>query len=137
RRRSSVDYEDLARGTVQIECGSSRGSGFHFLSPDVVVTNHHVILPSFQGGAPVIVHAESGSTSQADVVSYSDEKDKDFAILKLRKSLGSDRVPLLPSTGAVPTRGLEVAYAGYPRGIGDLLVQRAIVAGPYLKLGFY
>ena len=36
-------YEDLANATVQVICGESSGSGFHFRREDIVVTNHHVV----------------------------------------------------------------------------------------------
>src|SRR5438477_9513982 len=109
-----MDFEQLARATVQIRCGNSRGSGFHFIKPDFVVTNHHVIVPKFSGAAAITVLAEGGSRSEADLVAYSDQGDKDFAILKLHKALGADRVALSPTSTGYPPRGLEVAYAGYP-----------------------
>jgi len=40
---SSKQAEKVAKATVQIIAESSAGSGFHFLKPGVIVTNHHVV----------------------------------------------------------------------------------------------
>ena len=57
-------YQDAATATVRIECAESIGSGFHFLRPDIVVTNWHVVavcLSIEKGPTAMIENAPSRS----------------------------------------------------------------------------
>jgi S1-C subfamily serine protease len=130
-----VDFDALARATLQIECGSSRGSAFVFLRPDTVLTNHHVIEPNLRAGSEIVGQGD-GQSTRFEVLAHSDKSDLDFAVLRAKTPFHPPTA-LHASNGGRPKRGNEVIFAGYPHGIPDLLVQGAIVAGSYADLGFY
>ncbi|AUV84472.1 hypothetical protein C2R22_23280 (plasmid) [Salinigranum rubrum] len=135
-------FERLPAATLQISCGESTplgdGTGFHFHSEDLVVTNAHVVEPAVHGSVPVFAHTESGEEAELSLRTYSPPANAgghDYAILELQGDLGDDRLTLHPHTTGV-TRGDEVLFAGYPHGIGDLLVHHARVSG-HGDAGFY
>ena len=128
----TLSFMDVAAATVQVVRGTSAGSGFQFLQPDVVVTNQHVL----DGGTgEVVVRTESGQVVGATLLGSSAAVDNDFAVLRLKQPLAGARQVLLP--GAAPVqRGDTVIFAGFPHGVPDLLVHQALVSGPSGK-GFH
>jgi S1-C subfamily serine protease len=138
----SSQFQRLPAATVQIRCedswSPSTGSGFHLHSEEYVVTNAHVVEPALTGTTPVIVRTETGDEAEATVRTHSPPSragGHDYAILEVQGELGDDRIALQPRTADVE-RGDEVLFAGYPHGIGDLLVHHAHVSGRG-QIGFY
>ncbi len=129
-------FEDLAEATLRIECGEEAGSGFHFVHPNLVVTNDHVVADGLAAGDPVVGVCEDGSEIKLARVASSPQDEWDFAILKARSAIPSGRVALQPKAVS-PRIGTEVAFSGFPHGISDLLVHRAIVSGTLDGSRFY
>jgi S1-C subfamily serine protease len=127
--------EQVANATLQIICGPSRGSGFHFLNPEIVVTNYHVVK-SAPGAAQA--HTEDGVELDLQLVDQSPADEYDFAIYKIEGGVPKGRIALQPSSDDHDIeRGREIMFGGFPHGIEELLVQRAIVSGPYGEVGVY
>jgi trypsin-like peptidase len=124
----------VASATVQIVAGDLCGSGFHYLRPDVIVTNHHVI-----GEADVVTAiTEDDEEMELEQVSYSPADEDDYAIYRVTDGLPRGRRALMPADDtSVPARGTQVLFSGFPHAIDDLLVQTASVAGPCLEDAFY
>jgi len=131
-----TSLEDIAKATLKIECGNSRGSGFHFVKQDIVVTNYHVIEPHNKSGQKIFAKTESGGQTELELLSYSSENEYDYAMLKIKGKLEEERIVLEPEH-IIPHRGMEICFSGFPHGIDDLLIQKACVAGPFGKIGFY
>lgn len=130
-------FEDIARATLKVESGGNRGSGFHFLNDDIVVTNFHVIEPHTNQKAKILAKTESSNQVELELLAHSPENEYDYAILRAKEGLlGEQRVTLKPKI-IVPNRGLNVCFAGFPHGVDDLLVQAAHISGPFDKVGFY
>ena len=131
-----MSFEDIAKATLKIECGESRGSGFHFVEQDIVVTNFHVISPHIEQKARIFAKTELDNQTELELLEYSPENEFDYAILRIVRDLNEERVALEPKH-ITPTRGMRVCFSGFPHGIDDLLVQVAHVSGPFDKVGFY
>lgn len=129
-------YQDLANATLRIECGDSRGSGFHFLQPNIVVTNYHVIA-DFHSRAPIVAVTENEQRITLKLVSYSPVNEFDFAILTCENALPDGRIALYPKPQNSEARGTEIAFSGFPHGIPHLIIQRAIISGQLNKVAFY
>jgi hypothetical protein len=128
-------HEALASATVQIVRGSSRGSGFHFLRDDIIVTNHHVVDSE---AGDVLAVTENQDQLQLSELEHSPRTERDFVIYRVQGPVPKGRTVLQPaSPSAIPRRGTPVLFAGFPHGIEDLLVQQATVAGPYRDYAFY
>jgi S1-C subfamily serine protease len=130
-------HQDLADSTFRIQCGVSSGSGFSYRNNNIVVTNHHVIEPHLLNNHPIIAITENGTQLRANLLSYSDKTQYDFAILELQDPLPENRNILQPNLTAEATRGYELLFAGFPHGIHDLLVHEAIVSGRVEEYAFY
>lgn len=130
-------HQQLADSTFRIECGPISGSGFSFRKDSIVITNHHVIEPHLISDVPIIVVTESGTKSNARLISHSDKTKYDFALLELSDPLPSGRNVLQPRTNENTDRGSQILFAGFPHGIHDLLVHEAIVSGPANTHAFY
>lgn len=130
-------FEKLAKATLKINCGTSSGSGFHFLNEELVITNHHVIENHLNQSVSINGVTEDGTVINLELLNYSHKSQYDYAILKVKGSIPQDRVILKPRTQDYITRGTEVCFSGYPHGIDDLLVHKAYVSGPYNDIGFY
>lgn len=129
-----MSFQDAANATVRIECGPSRGSGFHFIRPTVIVTNNHVV-----GGlvAPVSAVTEDGQRLPLKLLASSATDQHDFAIFEAEARIPTGRHVLRPKVVQPFQRGLEVIFSGFPHGIPHLLVQRAVVAGLLSDHAFY
>lgn len=135
-------FQHLPAATIQVRCGDSSspstGSGFHLHSEEYVVTNAHVIEPALNRSAPIFVRTDTGDEAEATVRTHSPPSragGHDYAVLEVQGELGDNRIALHPQTIGVE-RGDEVVFAGYPHGIGDLLVHHAYVSGRG-QAGFY
>jgi len=129
-------YQDLANATLRIECGDSRGSGFHFLQPNIIVTNYHVIA-DFHSRAPIIAVTENEHRINLKLVSHSPVNEFDFAVLTCEDELPDGRNALYPKVLNSESRGLEIAFSGFPHGIPHLIIQRAIISGKVNNIAFY
>jgi S1-C subfamily serine protease len=124
----------VASATVQILAGSSRGSGFHFLKPDIIVTNHHVV----DGASAVTAVTDGDQEMDLEQLSFSPADEDDYAIFRVIDGLPKGQAALMPAEDTtVPDRGTPVWFSGFPHGIDDLLVQAASVAGPGHEDAFY
>ena len=130
-------YEDLANAIVQVTCGESSGSGFHFLREDIVVTNHHVVQQNTQIGTPITATTENSESFSLELLSYSSLNENDFAILRATTKLPDGTTMLSPKIMKNIERGKEILFSGFPHGIPDLLVQKAIVAATIDDRSFY
>jgi hypothetical protein len=131
-----VTFENVAKATLKIECGNSRGSGFHFIRKEIVVTNFHVIKPHVEQEKRILAKTELGNQTELKLLAFSPEDEFDYAILKTTEDLKEPREVLEPKN-ILPNRGMKVCFSGFPHGIDDLLVQLAHVSGPFGKVGFY
>ena len=130
-------YEDAARATLQIECGSFRGSGFFINSLELIITNHHVIEKYKPGVFNIFGKTESGQQSELELIANSSKKDEDFAILRAKKNFGQNSHFLEPKILNSYERGKAVIFSGFPHGIPHLLVQNAVIAGNITDNTFY
>ncbi len=128
------EFAELARATLQILRGTSRGSGFHFLKPEIIVTNHHVIA---EDSGPVTARTEGGTTINLEELAASPADEADYAIFRPKTQLPTGRKALQVDTTDLPSPGIAVLFAGFPHGIDDLLIQQAVVAGSSGDKGFY
>ena len=123
-------FRDAAQATLRIEYGNSRGSGFHFLLPEIVITNYHVVDGADTKQAPAIEGVtEAGDRLQLELVAHSPANLHDYAILRVRSPVPNNRHVLQPRIVTPVPRGTEVLFPGFPHGIAHLLVQRANVSG--------
>lgn len=128
-----TSYESLAAATVRIECDDTRGSGFFFLHPTLVVTNHHVV----EGGREAVAVTEGGTRLHLDLRASSPATEHDCALLTIRGAPPTGATILQPKILDPIRRGTPLMFAGFPHGIPHLLVQRAVVAGLLNSGSFY
>jgi len=130
--------DEVADATVRIECLNSRGSGFHFLRPEIIVTNHHVVEGAETAGGPLVVAVtEDGQRLPLHLLAHSPKDREDFAIFRVTCKVPDGRYPLRPKALQPVPRGTHVLFGGFPHGIADLLVHHASVAGPLSPGAFY
>lgn len=90
-RTQSELYQSLPDSTVQIYDGKDSdkgyGSGFHFRSDRLVVTNSHVVTPHLNQGESVYARTESDESRELSLV-YESQADggHDFAILEVNEA---------------------------------------------------
>lgn len=130
-------FQIVANATVRIECGPSKGSGFHFLQPDILITNYHVIVNSQGQNTSIIAVTEGEQRFNLKLLAFSPVNEFDFAILKADSKVPNGQQVLHPKVPSSYVRGTEVIFAGFPHGIHHLLVQRAIISGQISKDVFY
>jgi S1-C subfamily serine protease len=95
---------EASTGISVVGCGRAyAGSGFA-VSPDLIVTNAHVVA----GGREVALRARSGQQRPATVVVF--DKDRDLALLEVV----DHGLPVLPWSSA--TIGAPAVVVGYPGG---------------------
>src|ERR1035437_9072156 len=98
-----ISFQDAANATLRIECGSSRGSGFHFIRPNIVVTNNHVIAGM---AAPASAVTEDGFKLPLKLLASSATDPKDFAIFEVQGSIPAGRHVLHPKVMRPFERGM-------------------------------
>ncbi len=128
-------FQNTANATVRIECGSSRGSGFHFLRSDTIVTNYHVVADA--SGVPVTAVTEDGQQMNLTLLVSSPTEEHDFAVFEVNGSVPNSRYVLKPRILHSLDRGAEIVFSGFPHGIPHLLVQSAIISGHLNDSVFY
>lgn len=126
-------FQDAANATVRIESGESRGSGFHFLRPNIIVTNQHVVA----NGDPVQAVTENGIAMALRLLASSPSNQHDYALFEVKGDVPPDRTVLRAKIIRPFARGLDILFSGFPHGISHLLVQRAVVAGLVSDRAFY
>jgi hypothetical protein len=131
-----ISLEDVAKATLKIECGKTRGSAFQFIKKNIVITNFHVVKSHIEQKAIILANTELGSKAELKLIAYSPEEEFDYAILGMGEDLAEERIALEPKL-ITPNRGTKVCFSGFPHGIDDLLVQVAHISGPFDELGFY
>lgn len=129
--------ERIANATLRIQCGSSSGSGFHFINEQTIVTNYHVVEPYFDSGQPIVGITEHGERINLQLLAFSDKNTYDFVILRATSAIPDGRVTLKPKVQDYVNRGTEICFSGFPHGIEDLLVHKAYISGPANQVGFY
>lgn len=127
-------FKSLADATLRIESGCSAGSGFHFIRPDIVVTNNHVVEGT---GAPVVAITERGLRFPLELLASSPTDQHDFAVYQIKRDVPADREVLRPKPIVPVERGLEVLFSGFPHGLPHLLVHRAVISGSVTDTAFY
>ena len=130
-------YSKIINSTLSIECGDSRGSGFHFIKPELIVTNFHVVEDNIETGEEVKAVTADGDEFTLELVAYSKEDEHDYAIYSTPDKISAERDALSPRINHGLDIGTEVAFSGFPHGILDLLVQRAIISGEVDDKSFY
>jgi Trypsin-like peptidase domain len=129
-----TQFQSLADATLRIESGRSAGSGFHFIRPNIVVTNNHVVEGT---GAPVAAITERGLRFPLRLLASSPTNQHDFAIFQVEGDVPADRNALRPKQMGPAVRGLAVVFSGFPHGIAHLLVHGAVISGAVSDTAFY
>ena len=124
--------DELAQATVRIalENGSGLGSGFHFIKPNIIVTNAHVAAPLITTNTPIFAHAETGQRWSLSLSASSPPEEFDYAIMTASAADFNSRGALTPDAAPITTRGRKILYAGYPHGIDPLLVIISEISSP-------
>src|SRR5262249_35852889 len=115
--------DELAKATVRIvrEDGAGLGSGFHFIRPDIIVSNAPVVEPLIDSKATLHAEAETGEHWPLAVLAHSPPAEFDYAIMRANGSSFDHRQALRPDDTPIGFRGKKLLYAGYPHGIDPLL----------------
>ncbi len=90
-----ISFEDIAKATLKIESRTSSGSGFHFKTQDIAVTNFHVIKSHINQGEKIFGKTELGNQTELELLAYSPENEFDYAILKMKEKLNEERAVLV------------------------------------------
>lgn len=126
-------FQDSANATVRIESGDSLGSGFHFIRPNTIVTNQHVV----ENGAPVHAVTEDGVVMPLRLLASSPHNQYDYALFEVQGDIPPGRTVLQPKIISPFKKGLKIIFSGFPHGIPHLLVQSAVVSGLVSEHKFY
>jgi hypothetical protein len=130
--------DELAKATVRIvhENGVGLGSGFHFIQPNIIVSNAHVVEPLIAGSGALYAEAETGERWTLSMTANSPPSEFDYAIMNADGPKLDQRRVLKPDDAEINSRGTKLLYAGYPHGIDPLLVGSSEVTSP-LKDKFF
>jgi hypothetical protein len=135
---SMVAVDHLAKATVLIKLkgGAGVGSGFHFLKPEIIVTNAHVVEHLISSGTEMTAVSEDGQEWTLSHIAHSPTNQFDYAILSATGAKFDGREALTLDEEPVQ-RGKEILYAGYPHGLEPLLVNPSQVSAPTKDRVFY
>jgi hypothetical protein len=124
--------DELAQATVRIalENSSGLGSGFHFIKPNIIVSNAHVAAPLITTNTPMFAHGEIGQRWSLSLLASSPPEEFDYAIMTTTGENFDSRRALTPDAPPITTRGRKILYAGYPHGIDPLLVIGSEITAP-------
>jgi len=137
RETISTVSERLEPSLFFVRANGGTGSAFLFGSPDVLITNRHVVEGVALKGLLVvrpIVRGKNGFTDLGEEMSATlvlKHADYDLAILKLEQSM--DAVPITPAQpreGRYLQRGLKVLAHGFPSTLSPT-VSDGILSGHY------
>jgi hypothetical protein len=133
RSNSAMTQADnLAKATVRIVSanGEGKGSGFHFIKPEIIVSAAHVVDDLIAGRSAMTAHAETGEQWNLKILSSSSPNEFDYAVMEASGAPFAAREALNASSKTINGRGLKILFAGYPHGIDPLLVQTSEVTSP-------
>ena len=130
-------HQNVADATLRIECGDSRGSGFHLITPDLIISNYHVVNGFHTSGSPINGITEKGNSIGLELVGYSPIEEYDFAILRTEEDIPESQKTLSPIIVDDFQKGMDILFSGFPHGIPHLLVQDAIISGQISEDIFY
>lgn len=132
--------DEIAGATLRIKCGNYLGSGF-LVNNKFVISNTHITKNGIKGKNKIFARKESGERFELECINFSPQNAYDLAIFEPKGS-SIDRISLDIGDSEV-SRGEEVYFSGFPFEFGSLLVQEALIAGPFIdnrygvKKGFY
>lgn len=109
----SAFLDKVDQGVSLVLAGRSSGTSF-FISPELAVTNAHVVDPLKVGDKVVIVNKAAGKSMEAVIQATTGvgrTGEPDFALLRLE---GGAKAPGLIPVAATPQRSQTVIAAGYP-----------------------
>jgi len=124
-----ISYENISNATLKIECGSHSGTGFFFIKPEIVITNYHVLEQGLKDQNTIRAISKYYIIEKLEILAFSPVDINDYAILKLPNDFSIKSLPLVPRYESSITLGNEIIFSGFPHGISDLLIQRAIISG--------
>jgi hypothetical protein len=109
-----TNADKLAKATVRIVDGNGvgLGSGFHFIRPDIIVSNAHVAEPLIAGTGVLHAEAETGERWSLAVKAHSPAADFDYAVMQASGASFDQRLALKPDDTAITMRGKRLLYAG-------------------------
>ncbi len=124
--------DNLAKATVRMvsASGEGKGSGFHFVKPEIIASAAHVVADLISGRGAMTAHAETGEQWNLKLLASSPPNEFDYAVMEASGAGFAGRIALTPSSKTIDGRGLKILFAGYPHGIDPLLVQTSEVASP-------
>jgi V8-like Glu-specific endopeptidase len=124
--------DNLAKATVRIvsASGEGKGSGFHFIKPEIIVSAAHVVDELIAGRGAMTAHAETGAQWNLKLLAASPPNEFDYAVMEASGAAFAARVALNASSKIINGRGLKILFAGYPHGIDPLLVQTSEITSP-------
>jgi hypothetical protein len=124
------NFRRLSEATVRVGvlgAAAGIGSGYHFLQPDIIVTNAHVALDPRAEGQTLYAESEVGRWT-LKILATSPPTEFDYAIMRAVGQGLQQSQFLRPELSA--ERGDQLLYAGYPHGIDPLIVAAADVTSP-------
>ena len=122
------NYKKILKATVKIEAGVSAGSGFHFMDNHTVISNAHVVESAITKNDKIYARIDNDRYELTPIAFCKDDIN-DFVILKSSSSFPSDRELLHVADDDNYDIGTELLFSGFPHGVDDLVVQKAIIAG--------
>ncbi|MGG7567326.1 trypsin-like peptidase domain-containing protein [Rhodovulum sp. DZ06] len=105
--------EGVALVLAASEQGSGHGTGF-FITPELVITNHHVVERALNGGRVLVTSERLGDVRPAEVLATLGPMETtggDFALLRVA---GANGTPLTVRTPQGSLKLQQVIAAGYP-----------------------
>jgi S1-C subfamily serine protease len=103
----------VAMVLAQGEGEAGHGTGF-FITPDLIITNHHVVKPALSGGRVFITNKALGEVRPAEIVATLGPLEGAGADFALLRSPGANGRPLTVRTPQEPIMLQQVIAAGYP-----------------------
>lgn len=130
-------FQKLAETTVRIILpnGTGLGSGYHFLQPNIIVSNAHVVLDQRAVGQAIFADSEQGRLN-LKVLASSPPEQFDFAIMQASGPGVEGRSYLVSDGTFYCERGEGVIYAGFPHGIAQLIVASSEISSPIAENKF-
>ncbi|KAF0222770.1 MAG: Trypsin-like serine protease typically periplasmic containing C-terminal PDZ [Rhodospirillaceae bacterium] len=124
-RKDLVDR--LHKAVVLVIADNDTGSGF-FITPDMVVTNHHVISGA-KSGQVMVIGRGLDAPMPAQVVAHTNsqgQNERDYAILRVNGAKSATTLPLVLDAGELS----NVVAAGFPGLLLDTDMNfRALIKG--------
>lgn len=107
----------LERGVAMVLAqgpeGGGHGTGF-FVTPELLVTNHHVVAPAAGGGRLLVTSETLGQTRPAELIASLGPLEETGVDLALLRVPGAGGAPLTIRLSRAPLKLQQVIAAGYP-----------------------